>query len=185
MNESVTSPVAATEVAQKETNESISAKEEAALASSKPSITKLFHLMSTSEKFMILLSFVLVIGSEASNLLTPLIVANAYDILVDPTISDDEERMSSINHYMIIAIIITIAGIVAGFLRVTIQGVVGERVVARLRCKLYSRILRQGETVAIIKHFVISACRQHNIWHLRYPVFLKRLLSLMNTKVES
>ena len=101
--------------------------------------------MDTSEKIMILLSFILVIGSEAANLLTPLIVANAYDILVDPSISDDEERMSSINYFMILAIVVTVAGIVAGFLRVTIQGVVGERVVARLRCKLYSRILKQGE----------------------------------------
>ena len=136
-------------VSQKETNKPSPAKDEVALASSKPSITKLFHLMSTSEKMMIMISFVLVIGSEAANLLTPLIVANAYDILVDPTISDDKERMSSINHFMIIAIVITIAGIIAGFLRVTIQGVVGERVVARLRCKLYSRILKQGEIAAV------------------------------------
>lgn len=118
---------------------------DAALASSKPSVTKLFHLMDTSEKAMIIVSLVLVIGSEAANLLTPLIVANAYDILVDTSISDDEERMSRINYYMIIAIVVTVAGIIAGFLRVTIQGVVGERVVARLRCRLYSKILKQGK----------------------------------------
>lgn len=117
----------------------------AALASSKPSITKLLHLLDTSEKLMLILSFILVIGSEAANLLTPLIVANAYDVLVDPSISEDKERMSSINHYMIIAIIVTVAGIIAGFLRVTIQGVIGERIVARLRCRLYSKILKQGE----------------------------------------
>ena len=126
-------------------NDSQKNQEEPSLTSTKPSILKLFHLMDTSEKIMILLSFILVIGSEAANLLTPLIVANAYDILVDPSISDDEERMSSINYFMILAIVVTVAGIVAGFLRVTIQGVVGERVVARLRCKLYSRILKQGE----------------------------------------
>ena len=122
---------------------------------------------------MIFVSFLLVVGSEAANLLTPLIVANAYDVLVDPTITDEEERMSQINYYMIIAIVVTVAGIIAGFLRVTIQvcitqlvvnisiqsiiislcvsiqlsysqGVVGERVVARLRCRLYSQILKQG-----------------------------------------
>lgn len=119
---------------------------------------------------MIFVSFLLVVGSEAANLLTPLIVANAYDVLVDPTITDEEERMSQINYYMVIAIVVTVAGIIAGFLRVTIQvcklrcgypysnnyfivclnstlllqGVVGERVVARLRCRLYSQILKQG-----------------------------------------
>lgn len=75
-------------------------------------------------------------------------MANAYDTLVDPTIDDDtnSDRMKSINYYMVIAIVVTVAGIIAGFLRVTIQGVVGERVVARLRCRLYSRILKQGES---------------------------------------
>ncbi|KAL3803461.1 hypothetical protein ACHAWO_002469 [Cyclotella atomus] len=138
MKEANTSPSDATEDPKNKDDDAA-----AALASSKPSITKLLHLMDTSEKLMIAISFILVIGSEAANLLTPLIVANAYDILVDSSISDDEERMSSINRYLIIAIIVTIAGIVAGFLRVTIQGVVGERVVARLRCRLYSKILKQ------------------------------------------
>lgn len=146
------------------------AKDETALASSKPSIRRLFQLMNKAEKNMIFVSFLLVVGSEAANLLTPLIVANAYDVLVDPTITDEEERMSQINYYMVIAIVVTVAGIIAGFLRVTIQvcklrcgypysnnyfivclnstlllqGVVGERVVARLRCRLYSQILKQG-----------------------------------------
>eukprot|EP00804_Cyclotella_cryptica_P029022 CCRYP_005225-RD/>CCRYP_005225-RD protein AED:0.05 eAED:0.05 QI:224/1/1/1/1/1/2/816/574 len=115
----------------------------AALAYSKPSVRKLFHLMDKPEKLMQLVSFVLMIGSEAANLITPLIVANAYDVLVDPTISNDEERMTAISYYMILAIIISIAGIIAGFLRVTVQGVVGERVVARLRCRLYKQILKQ------------------------------------------
>lgn len=117
----------------------------AALAYSKPSVGKLFHLMDRPEKLMQVVSFILMIGSEAANLITPLIVANDYDVLVDPTISNDEERMSDISYYMILAIIIAIAGIIAGFLRVTIQGFVGERVVARLRCRLYKQILKQGE----------------------------------------
>jgi hypothetical protein len=121
-------------------------KEAAALASSKPSITNLLTLMNASEKLMIIVSFNLVFGSEAANLLTPLIVANAYNVLVEPSTSEDEERkMFSINHYMILAIIVTIAGIISDFFWVTIQSVVGERVVARLRCRLYSRILKQGE----------------------------------------
>jgi ABC-type multidrug transport system fused ATPase/permease subunit len=92
---------------------------------------------------MLVISFVFVLASEASNMITPLIVANAYDALIDPTLPDDSERMSDINRWMMIAIIITILGILAGFLRATIQGVIGERVVARLRCHLYDRILHQ------------------------------------------
>lgn len=76
-------------------------------------------------------------------MITPLIVANAYDVLVDPTITNEGEKMSEINGYMLIAIIITIVGIIAGFLRATIQGIIGERVVARLRCNLYKQILYQ------------------------------------------
>lgn len=110
-------------------------------ASSKPSIWRFFQL-AKPEMPMLVLSFILMIGSEATNMITPLVVANAYDILVDPTM-DDEQRMSEINNYMFIAVILTIVGIIAGFLRGTIQGVIGERVVARLRCNLYKQILKQ------------------------------------------
>ncbi|KAL9180710.1 hypothetical protein ACHAXT_011163 [Thalassiosira profunda] len=112
------------------------------LESSKPSLARLFRL-AKPELPMLLVSFLLMIGSEATNMITPLVVANAYDILVDPTITDDAERMSQINYYMMVAIIITIVGILAGFLRATMQGVIGERVVARLRCQLYGQILHQ------------------------------------------
>ena len=47
-------------------------------------------------------------------MITPLIVANAYDVLVDPTITNEGEKMREINGYMLIAIIITIVGIIAG-----------------------------------------------------------------------
>lgn len=115
---------------------------EDAPTATKPSLRKLFQL-AIPEIHMLLLSFVLMIGSEAATMVTPLVVANAYDILVDPSISDDSVRMDGINHYMMLAIIITIVGIIAGFIRATIQGVIGERVVARLRCKLYKQILMQ------------------------------------------
>eukprot|EP00957_Ditylum_brightwellii_P149891 11415947-Ditylum_brightwellii.AAC.1 len=44
---------------------------------------------------------------------------------------------------MVLAIVVTIVGILAGFARAAIQGVIGERVVARLRCTLYKQILKQ------------------------------------------
>lgn len=128
---------------QRGTTSSQKSNDESSLAYSKPSLRKLFQLLDVPEEIMLIVSFFLMVGSEATNMITPLVVANAYDILVDPSIIDDAERMSEINYYMMIAIIITIAGIIAGFLRATIQGVVGERVVARLRCKLYRQILKQ------------------------------------------
>lgn len=112
------------------------------LASIKPSLGRLFQL-AKPEMGMLLVSFVLMVVSESANMVTPLVVANAYDILVDPAFEDDAQRMSEISYWMSIAVIITVAGIVAGFVRGTIQGVVGERVVARLRCQLYNQILRQ------------------------------------------
>ncbi len=99
--------------------------------------------LAMPEMAMLIISFIFVLGSEAANMVTPLIVANAYDALINPTIPDNAQRMSEINHWMMIAVIVTIVGILAGFLRATIQGVIGERVVARLRCKLYEQILRQ------------------------------------------
>ena len=110
--------------------------------SSKPSLMRLLKL-AMPEMAMLIISFIFVLGSEAANMVTPLIVANAYDALINPTIPDNAQRMSEINHWMMIAVIVTIVGILAGFLRATIQGVIGERVVARLRCKLYEQILRQ------------------------------------------
>ena len=110
--------------------------------SSRPSLMRLLKL-AMPEMAMLIISFIFVLGSEAANMVTPLIVANAYDALINPTIPDNAQRMSEINHWMMIAVIVTIVGILAGFLRATIQGVIGERVVARLRCKLYEQILRQ------------------------------------------
>mmetsp|Transcript_39631 Transcript_39631/g.81428 ORF Transcript_39631/g.81428 Transcript_39631/m.81428 type:complete len:263 (+) Transcript_39631:310-1098(+) len=57
------------------------------------------------------------------------------------------ERMSDINRVMILVIIIHSAGMVAGFLRSAIMGAAGERVVARLRNKLYGSILKQGKSI--------------------------------------
>lgn len=47
------------------------------LATSTPSLWKVFKL-AMPEMPMLLISFILMIGSEATNMITPLIVANAY-----------------------------------------------------------------------------------------------------------
>jgi len=108
---------------------------------SKPSVARLLR-MAGPEMGMLVLSLVLMIISEATTMVTPLVVANAYDLLVDPSVPA-AERMPAINRWMLIAVVVTLAGILAGFVRVTIQGVIGERIVARLRCRLYASILAQ------------------------------------------
>mmetsp|Transcript_9465 Transcript_9465/g.12712 ORF Transcript_9465/g.12712 Transcript_9465/m.12712 type:complete len:658 (+) Transcript_9465:200-2173(+) len=127
----------------KASNKSANVKQdENELTAAKPGLGKLFQL-AKPELPMLIVSIVLMIGSEATNMITPLIVANAYDILVDPTIENNDDRLSEINHFMVLAIVVTIVGILAGFARAAIQGVIGERVVARLRCTLYKQILKQ------------------------------------------
>jgi len=117
-------------------------KKEAELQSTKPSLGKLFAL-AQPEVPMLIASGIVMVGSEAVNLITPLIVADAFDTLVDPTVLSDDDRMTEINRVMIIAIIVSLAGILGGFIRGAIQGVIGERMVARLRCQLYANILKQ------------------------------------------
>jgi ATP-binding cassette subfamily B protein len=109
--------------------------------SAKPSLWRLLKL-AKPESIMLFLSFIFTIATEATNLITPLIVANAFDALINPNMTDDE-RMDKINYWMLWAVIITILGILASFLRAMMQGVIGERIVARLRCHLYGRILQQ------------------------------------------
>ena len=107
----------------------------------KPSLVRLLKL-AKPEMAMLFLSFIFTIATEATNLITPLIVANAFDALINPDLTDDE-RMDKINYWMLWAVIITILGILASFLSEMMQGVIGERIVARLRCELYGRILQQ------------------------------------------
>lgn len=105
-----------------------------------PSLSKLFG-MARPELFMLVVAFLLMVAAESTGLIIPLIIANAYDILVDETSMEDP--MSEINYYMGIALVVYAAGIVAGFFRASILGVIGERMVARLRNQLYASILSQ------------------------------------------
>ena len=99
--------------------------------------------MSKPEIPMLLLSCVLLILAEASNLITPMILAKAYDALIYREDKTDAEIMSSINGFMFLVIGIFFGGVFLGFLRTLILGIIGERLVARLRCQLYSSILKQ------------------------------------------
>mmetsp|Transcript_39931 Transcript_39931/g.81516 ORF Transcript_39931/g.81516 Transcript_39931/m.81516 type:complete len:728 (-) Transcript_39931:293-2476(-) len=106
-----------------------------------PPISKLLWL-ARPEFPGLALALVLMIANEASGLYLPILIADAYDYLVDPDLDDGTKR-SLISRTMIIVIAIHVAGMVAGFVRGAIMGAAGERVVARLRNSLYSAILRQ------------------------------------------
>ena len=96
-----------------------------------PSLGRLFQTVKP-EKPMLLVGLLLLLAAESSTQVIPLIVAKAYDSMIDFDL-DSSEKMSDINYYMLISIIIFVAGIFAGFLRECIFAVAAERMVARLR----------------------------------------------------
>jgi len=108
---------------------------------SPPSLSRLFALVKP-EGPVLLLGIILLFAAEATTQVIPLIVARAYDSIIDSTLTTDE-RMADVNGYMLRSIIIFIVGCVAGFFRFAIFAVAAERCVARLRIQLYGSILNQ------------------------------------------
>jgi ABC-type multidrug transport system fused ATPase/permease subunit len=104
-------------------------------------LSKLLGL-ARPERGMLILSVVLMLASEAGGLLIPLILAQAYDDLVNPNFSS-AQRMSHINRTMLLVIVIHFSCLAVDFLRRACMGVIGERVVARTRNQLYGSILKQ------------------------------------------
>ena len=91
---------------------------------------------------IVALAFLLMVASEGLGLYTPLLLANAYNYLVDPTLTTPQ-RMGYINHTMVLVIVLHLTSVVASFLRTALLGATGERVVARLRNDLFATILKQ------------------------------------------
>ncbi len=108
---------------------------------SPPSLGRLFQTVK-QEQPMLWLGMLLVLAAESTTQVIPLIVAKAYDSIIDYTLESDE-KMKEINYYMLISIIIFVAGIFAGFLRGSLFAIAAERMVARLRNQLYGSILNQ------------------------------------------
>jgi ATP-binding cassette subfamily B protein len=106
-----------------------------------PPFTKLI-LLAKPEFPQLFVACIFMIGAEAVGLVSPLILAQAYDTLVDPTIPQ-EDKMPDISHTVITVLILHFSGVVGQFLRGSIMGAAGERVVARLRNSLYTAILKQ------------------------------------------
>jgi ABC-type multidrug transport system fused ATPase/permease subunit len=105
------------------------------------SLSKLLGL-ARPEAPMLVLALLFMIAAEAAGLFNPLLVAKAYDALVNPSL-DGSERMTRISRTMLLVIAIHFAGVALGFLRGCIMGIAGERVVSRTRTALYSSILLQ------------------------------------------
>jgi ABC-type multidrug transport system fused ATPase/permease subunit len=82
---------------------------------------------------MLAVAVVLMVGAESLTLYTPLLLANAYNILVEDVGAGDgsaDDRMGRINRIMVWVIIIQAAAVAASFVRSCIMGTAGERVVA-------------------------------------------------------
>jgi len=110
-------------------------------AAKPPSLSKLFSLAQPEFTALMFVIFLMLI-SEGTSLYTPLLLGNAYDDLVDNSLSD-ADKMSSIGSTMVIIISLHVGGMVSGFIRGSLTGAVGERVVARLRNHLFGSILKQ------------------------------------------
>eukprot|EP00978_Attheya_sp_CCMP212_P007761 scaffold18060_cov55-Attheya_sp.AAC.3 len=106
------------------------------------SVRKLLSL-AKPEFSMLFVAFLLMLVAEGSGLLNPMLLANAYDTLIDPQFPSGSAKMTEINRTMILVMLVHITSVACGFFRSAIMGVAGERIVARLRNRLYSSILKQ------------------------------------------
>jgi len=84
----------------------------------------------------------LMIAAEAGFMLPPLLLADAYDAIVNPNLENSEMRQE-VKRVMIIIFILHIGSHLLTIVRGSIMGMAGERVVSRLRGDLYSMILKQ------------------------------------------
>merc|ERR1719162_1478577 len=106
-----------------------------------PSLSQLIQL-ARPENFGIFIAIIFMVISEATTLIVPIVLANAYDAVINPTLTS-AERMSTVNNNMLWVIILHFGGSFLSFVRTALLQIAGERVVARLRIKLYSKILSQ------------------------------------------
>ena len=87
---------------------------------------------------------ILMLLTELMNVVNPAMLAKAYELLTDPNSGiTHDERMAKINNTIVLVMIIHVAGNFCAWLRFSIVGVVSERVVTRLRVRLYANLLHQ------------------------------------------
>jgi len=120
---------------------STASKKEKEFETETPSLLR-FVLLARPELPALLTSLFLVLAADGVNLVVPIVIARAYDALVSP-VFDEDERGNIINQTMILVLVLTAVGSILGWIRGFLQGLIGERVVARMRLQLYRSVLFQ------------------------------------------
>jgi len=125
----------------------------------KPDFGRIFALL-TGETHLLILALVLMMLAEGINLLVPYVILRAYDALQDyffnlgvlsaveanqENVDDDLSRstMREINIWMGTVLGVYLVSVIVGYAGRCILGVVGERLVARLRNRVYESVLQQ------------------------------------------
>lgn len=101
--------------------------------------------LSSEERPALLGALILRIISEGAGMVMPLILAEAYDAVIDGYGSTEEAGATrdTVTRVFTLALSLHVAGNVFGFLAGCATGVAGERVVSRLRRRLYDHLLTQ------------------------------------------
>ena len=102
--------------------------------------------LSRPERWLLVPALFLRLCAEASGLVTPLILVQAYEVVAlnygQINTSGDETR-AAVAQTFILVLIVHFAGNAAGFLAGVMIGAAGERVIARLRLRLFKHIFSQ------------------------------------------
>ena len=122
-------------------SKSTASKKEQEFETETPSLLR-FILLARPELPALLTSLFLVLAADGVNLVVPIVIARAYDALVNP-VFDEDDRGTVINQTMILVLVLTAVGSILGWIRGFLQGLIGERVVARMRLRLYRSVLFQ------------------------------------------
>ncbi len=101
--------------------------------------------LSSQERPVLLVALVLNILSEGVSMVEPLLLAVAYEAVVEGY--DDAEEAGATQHTLtrvfILVLCLHVASSVFGFLAGCAAGIAGERAVSRLRYRLYEHLLAQ------------------------------------------
>jgi len=106
-----------------------------------PPLSKLLSF-GKPERRMLIVAVILMLVAESTGILNPVVLADAYDYLIDPSLSTSK-KTKDINRVFMVVLILHFSGVAAYFLRASIMSVASERIVARLRNNLYAAILKQ------------------------------------------
>eukprot|EP00961_Rhodomonas_salina_P200636 2706657-Rhodomonas_salina.2 len=110
-----------------------------------PSLGRVLGL-AREESCILLAAFILQCFSELGGLATPLLIAQVYDAVVEDLKDgrDIDAVRSDITKFMAAVIIVHALSMFLAFFRGLLTGVAGERIVARLRNRLFLHLLSQN-----------------------------------------